>query len=404
MSKLLVPSLSGIDALEKLSRQPATVVELLTVNGQERWLFLERAENQTFVGHAFDPKDGFDMMRTGPIASVAFDDTALVYYATPPHPFEMSVPAERVQFPSLPPLGAIEQRASCAELDVELARSEAVRWYARQQGAAPYTPGEVAATHAKNAAKYTAMTALVILMMAGGGGGCCGSGGDRPALLSGEDWRWAVTAADRRTIGLLQLKQTRHCEARAVAGADRSDLQILEQIEIGERDRAAGHFVDTAYATQTTSWLDQLNPVPLRSPADLAHVNSYGEGAGAVFDKAVWAPNLGSFKALQTVAPWQGTIVLTEKSLILQRQSAAGVATGQEIRIPYADIAAVETNSKMRTRWVAVTQRDGHVDSFWFVQRIVLDRERTEAVGALLRSKIPAPQTPPVPAVPDDRK
>lgn len=407
MAKLLVPSLSEVDALEKLSRQPATVVELLTVNAQDRWLFLERSEHRAFSGHAFDPKIGFDTMSTGPIESVPFDDTALVYYATPPHPFEMKVPAERVKFPSLPAPGALEQRANCAQLDVELARSATVRWYARQQGAVPFTTAEVAATHAKNAAKYTAITALAILMMAGGGGGCCGNGSDTPAVLSAEDWRWAVTAADRRTIGLLQLKQAKHCEARAIAGADRGDLQILEQIESGERDRAAGHFADVAYATQTTRWLDQLNPAPLTGPAN---VESYGEGAGAAFETAVWVPNLGSFDALQTVAPWQGVIVLTGKSLILQRQAPAGAATGQEIRIPYADIASVETRSKLRTRWVAVTQRDGHVDSFWFVHKLFLDRERTEAVGALLRSKITTPPTPPTPpappasAGPDDHK
>ena len=147
-------------------------------------------------------------MSGGPLESVPFDQIALMYYAPPPHPFAVSAAPEQTVFPSLPAPGAVEIGASCADLDVELARAESIRWYARNRGAIPFTSGEAAAKHTKNFAKNTGIAVLVFLAMAGGGGGgCLASCGPASAnVLSPEDWRWVVTDADRGIVGLLDLK------------------------------------------------------------------------------------------------------------------------------------------------------------------------------------------------------
>ena len=63
--------------------------------------------------------------------------------------------------------------------------------------------------------------------------------------------------------------------------------------------------------------------------------------------------------------------------------------TELELSIPYADMASIEIKTVMRARWIVMTRLDGHVDSFWFVHGMTIDLERTKAVGALLKTKVP---------------
>ena len=49
-AKLVVPSISRVGELQKLSQQPAVVVNLKTVGAQEKWLLLERSDHDAFVG------------------------------------------------------------------------------------------------------------------------------------------------------------------------------------------------------------------------------------------------------------------------------------------------------------------------------------------------------------------
>ena len=387
-AKLVVPSISRVGELQKLSEQPAVVVNLKTVTGQEKWLLLERSDEAAFVGHAFDGLRAAQGMSQGPIERVPFNEVALVYYATPPHPFLSEVAPEHASFPSLPAPGLAEQGASCAELDVELARAEAIRWYARDSGAMALTSGEAAGKHVKNFAKDTGIAVLVFFALAAGGGGPCLSncGNTSVNVLSGEDWRWAVTAAQRRVIGLLELKRAKHCEARVMADTSVSDMEVLEGIRSVQHEGSAGHLDDHAQVVQETVWLDKLNPAPLTPPIKLtaSPVDPPGSYSGAV-----WVPNKSSYTVLGSTDPWRGAIELTDTALLLHRQPVKGETTGQEVQIPYADMASIETLKMIKARWIVITRRDGHVDSFWLSHGATIDRDRTEAVGELLKAKVP---------------
>ncbi len=274
---------------------------------------------------------------------------------------------------------------------MELARAEAIRWYARDQGAIPFTSGEAAKAHVKNAAKDTGVAVLVFFALAAGGGECLWDCGIAPAsVLSREDWRWAVTAADRRVVGLLELKQAKHCDTRVVAGGDGVDLGIFAGIETGRRDRTAGRIDEAARLTEETAWLDKLSPAPLRARDQSGLIVDYGEGAVRNMGNASWMPgvDLSHLEGSPTVL--EGTILLTEKSIILRGKPDNGAASELLARVPYADMVSVEMKSKLGTHWVLVAQTNGHVDSFWLIHRIMGDVERTEELGALLKSKVPA--------------
>ena len=384
-AKLVVPSMSRVGELQKLSQQRAVVVNLKTVTGQEKWLMLERSDQDAFVGHAFEGLTAAQEMSQGPIERVPFNEVALVYYATPPHPFLSEVAPEHASFPSLPAPGLVEQSASCAELDVELARAEAIRWYARDSGAVPFTSGEAAGKHAKNVAKDTGIAVLVFVAMAAGGGGFCPGCSGPSAVLSPEDWRWTVTAAQHRTIGLLELKQAKHCEARVTADTSVSDREVLEGIHSVQHEGSAGHLNDKAQVAQETVWLDKLNPRPLAVAAPRAELTPSPPDPPGTFSHAVWVPNKSSFTVLGATDPWYGDIVLTDTSLILKRLLTKSETTEQEVRIPYADMASIET----KRMWVVMTHQDGHVDSFWLLSGATIDRERTKAMGELLKAKVP---------------
>ena len=299
---------------------------------------------------------------------------------------------EHASFPSLPAPGVVEQGASCVDLDVELARAEAIRWYARDQGGAPFTPSEIAKTHAKNFAKDTGIAVLAFVALAGGGGSGCWSkcGDSSPNVLSTEDWRWAVTAAQRRVIGLLELKQAKHCPLGVVSGMDGGDLGVLEQIAGTRRQHAAGLVDDVVLSAQETSWLDKLNPAPLGPRDQSGRVVEYGEGVVQKFDHVVWELDMNSWMSSGSANTLRGTIVLTEKSLIVQLPSDERTSTGPVVHIPYNDMASVEMQSKMGMHWAVVRRLNGHAAVFWFQHRLSIERKRTEAVAALIKSRIPA--------------
>ena len=392
---LVVASIGHTADLQKLSAQTATVTALLTVAGHEKWLLLEHSDSAAFVGHSFDGPSGFASMQTGPIEQVPFDAIALAYYATPPHPFEIGAPAERLAFPSLPTPGAAEQGASCADLDVELARAETVRWYARDQGGVPFTSGEIAGTHAKNAAKYTGVALLVFIALGGGGGNCCGGGGPAtPAVLSAEDWRWAVTAAQRRVVALLELKQAKRCVSRAVDGVSGGDLEVLEGIKGDRRVQATGPINEATQLSQETEWLDKLDPLPLEPRNAYGRIVDYGEGASQNIGKAQWLPGVDfSTHVGLSTSPLQGTLVLTDKSVILQKKSDLPSAESVLARIAFANMASVEVKSRFGTTFVLVNQVNGHMDTFWLLHRIMGDTKGTQDLADLLKSKIPVRST-----------
>jgi hypothetical protein len=126
-------------------------------------------------------------------------------------------------------------------------------------GANPFTPHGARVQHATNAARTAYNTAIgvpitviSILML-------------QPAYLYWESShavsaRWSVTAADRREIGLLEIKRDRSCPAQPLPGGEITDLYVLEQIESTLADLAAQRISEQEQMNQQTKLLDQFDP------------------------------------------------------------------------------------------------------------------------------------------------
>jgi hypothetical protein len=87
------------------------------------------------------------------------------------------------------------------------------------------------------------------------------------ATVDLEAFRWALTAADRREIGLLQLKRRRDCPSRPEPGGDSNDLEILTQIEGTRAALEAGEISDLVQTTRQTQLLDRLDPTTAKAAA-----------------------------------------------------------------------------------------------------------------------------------------
>jgi hypothetical protein len=263
---MLVPAVGQDGALEHLNRRPGTIAELVTVTGQWHELELDRSEDRSFRGHDASTPEG-------PIVTVPFDEVALVYYATPPHPLDTRFSART--YPRLRMPGVAEQRVSCADLDVELARTATIRWIARSRGAIPYTRGEATATHLLNG----------LVNVVAGLFGATDFSADPDEKL-----RHGVTAAQRRTVGLLELKRAKGCEPRTIAGTGESDLYLLDEIEGARRNPAEGEEKAPAVLARETAWLDELNPSPTKiGPPESLSCSEDGTESAEPADRSVAA-------------------------------------------------------------------------------------------------------------------
>ena len=95
------------------------------------------------------------------------------------------------------------------------------------------------------------------------------------------------------------------------------------------------------------------------------------------------------FGVLSATYAWQSTVVLGESSLVMLRLPVKGEEGEQDVNVPYAEMASAEIKSMMRRRWVVIRGVDGHVYSFWLATDGAVDGKRTEAAGALLKSRVP---------------
>jgi hypothetical protein len=208
---------------------------------------------------------------------VPFDDLAIVYYLEQPKKKHSSVPGyedhrsipNKFAYPKLPTPGGLEQGLSCDALSVELARAEAVRWFARNEGAMGYTEEQAALRHVTNAAEYTAITALVVIAIAAGGSVPNFMPPPPPDPNHGLKWqigeenlRWAITHADARILSLLKLRREKGCAGQPTLVGN-SDLQNLAGLDGLAHDPAVSHLSADARMHEKTRLLDELGPLPL---------------------------------------------------------------------------------------------------------------------------------------------
>jgi hypothetical protein len=273
--KMVIASSAEKEQVQALNKKVGAVADVLTVSGEELFFVIEPKGDGTLGGQRIDPVQGYVVPDQD--LSEPFDNIAVLYYIEQPKPKhartegqERRLVPNKPSYPKLGSPGLKEKNLSCDALGVELARAEAVRWFARNEGAMGYTAEQAALRHATNAAEYTAITALVLLVAASGATPNFNfSPPSRPdpnrslaAQIGEENLRWSVTAADSRIIGLLKLRRDKGCADRPTLVLGASDLQNLAALE-GLHQGSAQHLSEQARMHEQTRLLDELGPLAL---------------------------------------------------------------------------------------------------------------------------------------------
>jgi hypothetical protein len=307
--KMLVASSANKQQVQALAGKTGAVVDVLTINGEEHFFVIGASADGTLGGQRINPAAG----RTIPDEEVSepFENLAIVYYLEQPKKTHAPVARYEDQrkipnkfaYPKLPTPGALERGLSCDALGTELARAEAVRWFARNEGAMGYTGQQAALRHVTNAAEYTAVTALVVLVVAAGGmSGNIPNFSPAPppdpnrslqSQIGEENLRWAITHADARILGLLKLRRDKGCPEQATLVDGNGDLRNLAALDGLAHDSTAQHMSADARMHEQTRLLDELGPLPL--PEGSNH------SCGALFHCPVKASPLASAAGQQSV-------------------------------------------------------------------------------------------------------
>lgn len=423
-SHTLVPSAGADKALQALSLKSGAVADTLTVNGEEHIFLISPSSAQMLAGRAMDPLTG--EVLPDQTVSEPFDSLALVYYADPAK--GSVAPPNRIplkrSYPALAIASAQEQGMPCDSLNVQLERAEAVRWFARNEGAMAYTNTQQGQRHSLNAANYAGKVLLVAVLMMGCSGGGCDlpiSNNSSPAnpteslaiQIGEQNLRWAVTAADSRIIGLLKLRRDKRCAARPTLIAGQSDLQILAALDALSQDTAGG-MSEEAALHQRTQLLDELGP---RSLLEVSNRNcgvlacglmrgslgaSPNQPTTITYEHVTWYAGMSEIASVKTMAHGkQGTVVVTDQSLAFHETKSANSPAALEIDVPYTQIASVKYQGS--NGWdlgrAVVTRADGHTDSVSFLG--AGGAERTEEFAEQVSSRVQAlDRTPTPPVVP----
>ena len=375
-STMLVPSRTTVIELEKLSHQAGTTVDVLTVSRQERYVRLNGSGGGALSGR--DLNESAALAGSQPVVRIPFTELALIYYS------EDMWPVKKV-YPSPPEVGPAEHGVSCDELDLDLARAETVRWYARRQGALPFAGHEQGALNAKKALKGVGETVWVLLEMYGGYSGGGGGGGHGDASLNA--YRSVVTAADRRIIGLLELKRDRSCTPRDTRVPGETDLMVLGKIGEARQALVAKSITDQEQVHRETLLLDQFDPVlPGTVQSDFA-------AAVLTFGGVAWYPNVDATESLKNIVGkplWLGAITLTDEELVFRPTSGNGAPMGEVVRLRYADLSGDFVTAHYGFRAVVgVTRRDGHKDAFEIDKNFGVDHKAMQAVVEFVKARMP---------------
>jgi hypothetical protein len=418
-TKLVVPSAATAAALESLARRTDVVADVLTVERKEYVLALDGSGGDAFSGRR---SDASTMMHDDQsTVRIPLDKLALVYYAETPASTKSAPPAGRASenaspksyplakslFPVVPAVGDAERGMNCQELEREITRAGTIRWYARQHlGAIPFTRHEAAVQHADNALRGVAIGVGVAIALVGaaGGGGVSGlggmSGGAAPADYSPglEAYRWAVTAADGRELGLLALKRERACPSTAVPSGARTDLELLGEVEATHRALEARQISDVDQRNQQTGLLDQLDPPPSATVRLLSARESAAQDAA----QKSWSEHEAQFGAAGTPlaqyrilgivysprcrwsSDWKSlmrgvTVVVAERAVVWDELHEDGSHHWRGIE--YADLADATVEQHFLHDHLRLRRRDGSCDFF------MLSDHKVAEANALIRSQ-----------------
>jgi hypothetical protein len=274
--KMLVATSGNDRQVQALAAKTGAVADVLTVDGQEHYFLIGASADGTLGGTPIDPALGHSLPEENVMEP--FGNIAIVYYLEQPKkkPAHVAGYEERRQipnkytYPKLPMAGEKEKGLSCAALSLDLARAEAIRWFARDQGIMGYTGQQAALRHVTNAAEYTAITALVVLVAAAGGGVPNFSPGPPPdpnrslkSQIGEENLRWAVTHADARIMGLLDLRRDKGCAEQPTLSDGGGDLTNLAALHKLFQGAAAAHLTADQRMHEQTRLIDELGPKPL---------------------------------------------------------------------------------------------------------------------------------------------
>ena len=421
---MLLPSPRTTAEMQRLAGQTDAIAVVITTQCEERVFTVSASQPEALSGHILTPPAA-SQAETPPQPVVEpFDSIALVFYTEPASPRVALLDRLPIKsaFPSPPAVGEAERYLSCARLDTELSRSEALRWVARDHGATPYTGAERLNLHVKHAAIDAAVAVGVVALLAvsagpgfAAGGGALGSGGGGGGshayhyaanvwYVEPEEFRWAISAIDARVEGLLRLKKQNQCAGRPALQAGTTDLALLEGFDAWKAEQSPVRDEHAVLAKRTNAF-DELGPKSVVLP-DREATRAYLQAARLeaaqrllppdehveqILSDALW---FGETRFPKSDVP-HGDIVVTDKSLLFAH--LANFANSPEkqqtsVHIPYAQLETVGVAHWGVSKWVMIRTKDGHTRYFLFDKpnSIMIDREATQAAADILRTKVGA--------------
>jgi hypothetical protein len=402
--------------MQHLASQAGAIAVVITTQCGEKVFTVRASQPELLSGDILTPEVTTQPGASPQAVAQPFDSLALVYYTEPTSPrvaLHDRLPIKSA-FPSPPAVGEAERHLSCAELDTELARAEALRWLARDHDATALTGAEKLSLHAQHAALDAAVVLGVAVALVGGrvGGSFFDSSpyhyGANVWYVAPEEFRWSISAIDARVEGLLRLKKENQCAGRPALQAGATDLTLLEGFDAWKAQQSAVPDEHTVLAKRTEAF-DELGPkaVGLDRVAARAYMQAAtqqllppDEHVNQVLSHAVWFGETRSAwararKLTGGEAP-QGVIIVTDKSFLFASEpDNAGVDLNglrKTVQIPYAQVESIQVGNLVLNRWVMIRTKDGR-EHFFSIKgpsttSTTVDRESTQAAADLLRAKI----------------
>jgi hypothetical protein len=415
---MLLPSPRTTAAMQRLASQTGAIAVVITTQGDEKTFTVGASQPGLLSGDMLTPDAATQAQAPPQSVAQPFDSLALVYYTESPSlrvAWQDRLPRKSA-FPVPPAVGDGERDLSCAALDTELSRAEALRWLARNRGATPYTGAEKLNLQVKHAATdvVVAVGATALVMMAGGQMGMpSGSPAYHYAAnlwyLNLEDFRWAISAIDARVEGLLRLKQQNQCAGRPALQAGTTDLTLLERFDTWKAQQSSVQDEHTLLAKRTEAF-DELGPKAVVQP-DLPAARAYLQAArlraaqqllppdeqvDQILSDALWFGETKSSldrarKEAEGKVP-RGDIVVTDKSFLFANLANYAISPERQqttVQISYAQLETVRVGNFGLNKWVMVRTKNGQEQYFSIMKPgSQVDRELTQAAGDLLRAKV----------------
>ena len=341
---LIVPLGDDSEELRALADKVGAEIQVITTTGDEIEFAEIAGPANTLHGRRLDG-DRAEI-------SLPFESLALVYYTEPStdNRTPQSAP-KRKKLPFLARAGEQEGNMTCSQLDTELARAEAIRWYARSGGSMPSErihrnpAGELRRVRGRGTGVEMLALALCSIADVPLVGPCGSKMESDPKVLS-------LETTDDRIIGLLRLKAEKACEGHATVQSGMTDLDIWMNIDAA-----------LASPIAETAALDLLGPKPQPATRSTYEIE--------------WIPNLGhSLDRIDShVTPfWRGSLELSDREAVLSlheldRGERVVAVEERSLRLPYAAITAVGYDEYRGSEPVVVFRwNDGDLGSLRLVR------------------------------------